>query len=272
MNPTRLVQLLQQGPLPELIQALDDTPRAIQTFLNQPRPHGGEQWLPLHFAAAAGYAAAVDLLLDRGAKPDVRTRYRTPMHARATPLHLAAAAGHADVVKRLLQANAETEVRDASQRSPLWLAASHHHPDVVSQLLAAGTDVEARDTQQRSPLHAALLPPKPGPERNEGPDTPPSNDRPHLAGSSFDFNAALAVLLPLLAAGADPNATCPKEPAGYTPLHRCITLGDPAFPIAQALLAADADPTLADPRHARTPHALAEHLGRDAYRLILPPP
>ncbi|MEM6459475.1 MAG: ankyrin repeat domain-containing protein [Planctomycetota bacterium] len=261
MNPTRLVQLLQQGPLPELIRALDDIPHVVQTFLNQPRPHGDEQWLPLHLAAAAGHAAAVDLLLDRGAKPDVRTRYRTPMHARATPLHLAAGAGHADVVKRLLEASAETEVRDAAQRSPLWLAARYHHPDVVVLLLAAAADVEARDTQQRTPLHAALLPPKPGPERSEGPDTLPSTDRPHLAGSSFDFNAALAVVQLLLAAGADPNTPCPKEPSGYTSLHRCVTLGDPALPIAQALLAAGADPTLADPRHARTPHAFAQYLG-----------
>ncbi|MEO1236693.1 MAG: ankyrin repeat domain-containing protein [Planctomycetota bacterium] len=230
--------LFTSAPPDRLAAALDAQPRLANTFLSRSAAHGEEQWMPLHFAAHAGYVAAVDLLLTRGVHPDCRTRFTTPMHARQTPLHLAAAAGHTATVARLLDARAETDLRDAYQRTPLWLAARHRHPDVIRALLARHADPDAADAQRRTPLHAALLP-----------------------DSSFDPTPALL----LLDAGADPNAPCPADPAGYTPLHRCVTLGDPALPVAQALLAADADPNLADPRHDRTPRRFAEHLNQIAY-------
>ncbi|MEM8738476.1 MAG: ankyrin repeat domain-containing protein [Planctomycetota bacterium] len=241
-----LTVLLETGPLDPLLTQLDDQPRRVHTFLARPADHGPEQWMPLHVAAHAGHLAAVHALLDRGVHPDCRTRFTTPMHARQTALHLAAAAGHAEVAQRLLEAAAEIEVRDAQQRSPLWLAARHRHPALLTRLARRGAALDPRDRQQRPPLHAALLPA----------DDP----------ASFDPAAALA----LLDAGADIHLTCPKDPDGYTPLHRCVTLGDPALPVAQRLLDAGADPDATDPRFGRSPRQLAEHLGRAAYLELLP--
>lgn len=209
--------------------------------------------MPMHFAATAGHVAAIDALLARGVHPDCRTRFLTPMHARQTPLHLAAAAGHGEAVRRLLEAAAEVEVRDALGRSPLWLAARHRHAGVVVQLVRRGADPDAKDAQGRTPLHAALLlhqsSSEPDPGRSDHPDAPP-----------FDPAAALAVL----DAGADPAAVCPKDPDGYTPLHRCVLLGDASRPVVERLLAVGADPSVADPRFGRTAAALAEHLAADS--------
>ncbi|MEM9419607.1 MAG: ankyrin repeat domain-containing protein [Planctomycetota bacterium] len=229
------IDLLEHGDPAELTQVLTAHPRRVNTFLTQPAPHGNEQWMPMHFAARAGHLAAVELMLEHGVHPDCRTRFTTPMHARQTPLHLASAGGHVEVVQCLLTARAEIEVRDALQRSPVWLAARHGQAQVITLLSKRRADLEARDVQQRTPLHASLL----------------SSQNP------FDAAAAAA----LLEAGADPNATCPKEPEGFTPLHRCVVLGAGALPVADELLQRGADVNAADPRNAQTPIGLAQEFG-----------
>lgn len=226
--------------LTTLRQRLDREPRLANTFLGWTRPWGDEQWMPLHIAAEAGREDVVALLLEQGVSPDCRTRFVTPTQARQTPLHLAAAHGHTAVVTRLLEASAEVDVRDAQQRSPLWLAARYGHAEAAHGLLRRGAKIDIADQQGRTPLHAALL---------------------DLAG--------LEAASVLIEAGADVNATCPKEPDGYTPLHRCVGLGESALPILRALRQAGADVSLADPRHQRTPASLAAHLGREALADVL---
>lgn len=259
----RFIHTLEHGPLHELAELLTAEPRRMNTFLSRPASHGPEQWMPMHYAARAGNLAGVETLLERGVHPDCRTRFTTPMHARQTPLHLAAAEGHAEVIQRLLEAGAEVEVRDAQQRSPLWLAARHRHAVVVTLLARRGAALDPRDTQQRTPLHAALLPAAESEKplflgRNQGSDRSVPGSDGSEASVVFDPATALA----LLVAGADPNATCPKEPGGFTPLHRCVTLGDPAYDVAKRLISAGANIDAADPREGRTPHDLAVHLKR----------
>lgn len=225
--------------LTTLRQRLEREPRLANTFLGWTRPWGDEQWMPLHIAAEAGREDVVALLLEQGVSPDCRTRFVTPTQARQTPLHLAAARGDSGVVRRLLEASAEVEVRDAQQRSPLWLAARHGHAEAAWVLLRRGAQVDAPDQQGRTPLHAALL----------------------EAGG-------LPTAEVLIDASAQVNAVCPKEPEGYTPLHRCVTLGSAAVGVARKLLQAGADPSLADPRTHRTPAGLAAHLGQSAFETL----
>ena len=61
-----------------------------------------------------------------------------------------------------------------------------------------------------------------------------------------------AVALALIKAGAEINHRCPKEPAGFTPLHRCATAGTAMDEVAEQLKQAGADTTLRDPRHEKT--------------------
>jgi len=72
-------------------------------------------------------------------------------------------------------------------------------------------------------LHAALMPP---------------------TGAAAD---ALPIVTRLLNAGADPNATCPREPDAYTPLLRAAALKPAANGLAEVLRAAGADPAVAPP-------------------------
>ena len=257
-NTESLIHALESADLDALMVMLDDEPSRTNSFLTQHRPWGIEQWMPLHFAAAAGRAESVAVLLDCGVHPDCRSRFASPMQARQTPLHLAAAAGHAEVVRLLLDRGAETAVFDAQRRSPLWLAARHGHAEALQSLVDHGSDLEPRDAQGRPPLHAALLPPD-SPGQGSGTSVPVSST------PDFDLTAALT----LLDAGADPNSTCPKEPAGYTPLHRCVSLGDTAMPVAERLLAAGADVSLTDPRHGHTPADLAKEFGKGSYLPLL---
>ncbi|MEM9915627.1 MAG: ankyrin repeat domain-containing protein [Planctomycetota bacterium] len=258
------IQALEQGPLHELAALLSNEPRRMNTFLSQPASHGAEQWMPMHYAARAGHLAGVETLLERGVHPDCRTRFATPMHARQTPLHLVAVRGHVDVAKRLIEAGAEVEVRDAQQRSPLWFAARHGHAELVTLFARRGAALEARDTQQRTPLHAALLPPK---LRTSAPIGSAAERLGLSAAEGSDFDPAAALVL--LEADADVNATCPKEPEGFTPLHRCVTLGEAALPVARALVERDADRTATDPRHGRTAFDLAQHLDQADYVELL---
>ena len=272
---------------------LDEQPRRASTYLRRASSIGDQQWMPLHVAAAAGAEAVVKLLLEAGVHPDCRTRFQTPLHARQTPLHLAAEAGHVGVVRQLLAAGGETQVFDAQRRSPLWLAAAHGHAAVIEPLFDHGSDLEARDQQGRTPLHAAIRAagvdeanvdhgpaastiPTPD-ESGAGPadakpdqNAPPIGDqpsphappaRPASAAESATRPSPLTVVEVLLQLGADPNATCPKEPAGYTPLHRAVSLGPMAAPLVELLIKHHADPSARDPRHDRTAGELATHLG-----------
>ncbi len=307
-----LILQLQTAPLAELIEAFADRSAALRQFLPQERPWGQEQWMPLHIAAAArprvgreaageakqetevagdggdggeggeggdgGRVEVVDWLLSQGVRPDCRTRFITPLHARQTPLHLAAQAGHVAVVQRLFEASAEVEVHDAQRRSPLWLAARHRRARVVELLCRRGADLESRDAQGRTPLHAALLPLdeaaagsihwiSPPPHLKEGGIRDAGEGEVSDGGGGDgggndgggDEQEGGAALM-LLEAGADPNATCPKDPEGFTPLHRCVMRGRVASPVAHRLLALGANTDLADPRHGRTVRDLAEHL------------
>ena len=53
------------------------------------------------------------------------------------------------------------------------------------------------------------------------------------------------------------ESRCPREPASFTPLHRCVTLGLDRLECARMLLKKGADRTIRDPRWQKTPAELA---------------
>jgi ankyrin repeat protein len=72
-----------------------------------------------------------------------------------TPLHVAAAAGHAPAVNALLEAGAGTEARDGAGRTPLLLAVANGHTDSAAALLSKRADPDAADEDGMTALHAA---------------------------------------------------------------------------------------------------------------------
>lgn len=84
-------------------------------------------------AAQHGQAAVVRGLLARGADPD---RFNPPgAHPHSTPLHQAAFAGHAEVVELLLEAGARTDLRDTVHAgTPLDWARHAGHAAIAARL------------------------------------------------------------------------------------------------------------------------------------------
>jgi len=116
--------------------------------VNYPLAETGE--MPLHSAfckpSTPGFERIVELLLAKGARPDVQTRvgietggFMRDVRTRAeTPLHRAAAYGSAGSIDNLLQAGALKEVKDINGDSPLSWASWHLRPRSILSKLCYG--------------------------------------------------------------------------------------------------------------------------------------
>ncbi|GEB55805.1 ankyrin repeat domain-containing protein [Streptomyces gardneri] len=183
------------------------------------------------------------------------------MRDRDSRLLAAARRGDADEVRAALDAGARVEARDEELRSPLLLASLGSHVDAARVLVAAGADPNAQDRRHDSPwlvtgvtgnvaMMRALLPA--GPDltlRNRfgGVSLIPASERGHVA----------YVRAVLRETGIDVDHV---NDLGWTALLEAVILGDGGRPhqeVVELLLAAGADPELADAdgvtalRHAR---------------------
>jgi ankyrin repeat protein len=91
----------------------------------------------LALAAQSGQAEAVRVLLDAGEDPN---RFNPPgTHAHTPPIHQAIAAGHLDVVKLLLDRGARLDIKDTIyQGTPLSWAKHCHQPEIAAYLQDVG--------------------------------------------------------------------------------------------------------------------------------------
>ncbi|KAI1885208.1 hypothetical protein AGOR_G00217810 [Albula goreensis] len=126
------------------------------TSVNQADPADGRTLLAS--AAHAGAAEVVELLLSRGADPELADNQGQ------SPLTLAARQGHVGTLRVLLDwagragetvANAMVEHADAEGWTPLRLAAWGGHREAVHLLLASGAEVDGSDPEGRTALRAA---------------------------------------------------------------------------------------------------------------------
>ncbi|WP_170874231.1 ankyrin repeat domain-containing protein, partial [Xanthomonas graminis] len=208
-------------------------------------------------AAGGGHAAAVDLLLARGAN------LQHAAGSGATPLSAAVSMRQTDIVAALLAAGAQIEHRLPGGVTVLMLACALGLPDIAARLLAAGADVHAGDAQQLAPLHCAALY---GFTARDKSRLLALLDTLLLAGAEADRSAACGVtpLLLLLGARAEPGTACEEpvvlagverlldedvsvdvqDPRGFGPLHLAALHGLPL--LVQRLLRAGADPDLRD--------------------------
>lgn len=111
------------------------------------RPKSKNGVAPLHVAARNGDLEALNLLLSRGAEPDIRdSRGDTP---------LMTGARYAPIVEALLAKGADVNARDDDGSTPLMSAVSS--VESLRVLISHGADVNARDAAQWSALEVALL-------------------------------------------------------------------------------------------------------------------
>jgi ankyrin repeat protein len=167
----------------------------------------------LAHAAAPGHEAVVRMLLEAGAKVD------TPDQQGRTALLVAAYGGHAEVVQALLDAGADPNHKDSGNHtSVLTWAASQRNHEVVRRLVKAGAKLEIRDKFGNTPLTTAV-------EYGD-----------------------LAMVRLLLRAGADVRA---RNEAGYTALMHAATPRKAAA--ARLLLRHGADVNAATTNFGETP-------------------
>jgi ankyrin repeat protein len=217
-------------------------------------------------AAGGGHRAVVDLLLARGADPQLTA------HSGATPLSAAVSMRHAEIVDRLIAAGAPLEQRLPGDLTVLMVACALGLTDLAARLLAAGADVQACDSQGRQALHCAAMY---GFNARERSRLVALFDTLLLAGVDADQPAAGATpLLLLLGARAEPGSAADedvliaglqllidheasldaKDPRGFGPLHLAALHG--LVRVVQFLLRAGADPDLRDSLN-RTPREIA---------------
>ena len=82
----------------------------------------------LHLASLHGHLNVVQLLLDNGAKTDVRDAWN------CTPLHNAAGKGHLAVVEELISFGASPDMETLKGKTPSDLARDKHFDDIVKVL------------------------------------------------------------------------------------------------------------------------------------------
>ena len=116
--------------------------------VNRASEHNGET--ALHFAASGHATEPVQLLLDRGANPNARTKpgmktyvmWRDVRVRGETPLHRAAAWGSPEVIQLLLDAGADPTIRDTNNDTPLSWASWHlRDKSIIDQLSYEGSGV-----------------------------------------------------------------------------------------------------------------------------------
>ena len=237
--------LLAAGADPDAVDGAGETPLMIVSTIGVEAAgealleHGAEvdrrdaayAQTALMFAARAGQAGLLQLLLAAGADPNARTRIgatpdwilpnsrpgfsfgvgiirgglpadrgmRPAIPGGMTPLLYAARSGAVAAAQLLLEAGADLEQADANEITPLLMAVSNNQVEAAHFLLEAGAAVNMSDWYGRTPLWSAVN------VRNL-----------YVSNRTFendiDREPLTGLIRALLEAGADPNARTRESP------------------------------------------------------------
>ena len=130
--------LVQRGARVTTLSAAAGLGRLADACRFLPDAGGEDRHRALVLAAQHGHADLVRLLLDAGENPD---RYNpTGNHAHSTPLHQAALAGHDAVVRLLVERGARLDIKDTIyQSTPLGWATYGGQTEIADYLRARGS-------------------------------------------------------------------------------------------------------------------------------------
>ncbi len=195
----------------------------IRTFLDHKIDINGQaQVTPLIAAADGERSAAVTLLLEKGANPNIRAQFNGQ-----TALHFAARKGNLGIVILLLNGGAEPNPVDPSGHTPLWAAAFQNHPQVIRALVKNGANLNHRDSNGNTAISIAAA---------GGSDEAIielaalglNPDQPNRFGRTPLFDAVehqkIGAVQELLKLGANPNQ---RTVSGNTPMQAARGRGNP---------------------------------------------
>ena len=114
---------------------------------------------PLHIASSLGLFEKIRVLLDLGAKANLKN-----IHGQV-PLHLISQnqflnEGNVNVTRLLLQQGTDVNTRDKQQATPLHFASFRGYFEITRALLDHGADVNARNADGQTPLHRVSMSPR----------------------------------------------------------------------------------------------------------------
>lgn len=242
---------------------------------------------PLHVAATCGQADQVELLLSRGAQPDLKDSLgATPLHRAVTGPTVLRIIG--SMGKPVADADKQSGVLDGGDSERVLRAAlvenlssnqvaffvkyaneaadGGEYTRVAELLINRGADINAKE-DGRTPLHSAVnVSNMPMVELliKAKADLNARNGKGNTALSLAVFKGNEATIKLLLEAGADPDIA---DNEGFTPLHTAVE--HEHVDMVAALLARKADPnrSLSD---GRSPlHTAARHGDLESMRLLL---
>lgn len=129
--------LVQRGAPVDTLSAAAGLGRTGDVTRMLPSADAGDRHRALALAAQLGHVDGVAALLDAGEDPN---RYNPPgAHAHSTPLHQAIAAGHLAVVRLLVERGARPEVRDTIYDATALGWANHcNRPEIAAYLEQRG--------------------------------------------------------------------------------------------------------------------------------------
>lgn len=154
----------------------------------------------LHFAASAGSAGAVRLLLSEGA--DVGMKDAKGL----TPIDTAVASGHADIVEELYSSNATVRNISTIDRQTIWHRAVHSGSADVVRFLVQLTTSDITDNSD-------------GTSVNVPPDVNALDRSGYSALHTASCSGMVEAIALLLSAGADPNILT-KVPRSVVPAEK----------------------------------------------------
>ena len=118
-------------------------------MLEASRGRAGRE-VSIHMAAARGDAIALQAFLRRGVKVDVPG----PLH-QSTPLHWAAGAGKANTMEVLISLGADVDALSDSDSTPLHQAVLHNRLEAVKLLIRGNADLNSQNKSGYTPLDYA---------------------------------------------------------------------------------------------------------------------
>ncbi|KAK5583242.1 hypothetical protein RB653_004833 [Dictyostelium firmibasis] len=110
-----------------------------------------EKKTPLHFSTLMGKVKSVNVLLEKGANPEVVDIFG------ALPLHYAVTCVTGrKIAKQLIAKGCKVNSPDNVGQTPMFYASKSGHPKNVTSLLRLGGSATVKDYQNRTPLHFSL--------------------------------------------------------------------------------------------------------------------